>query len=111
MQFQLKHKSKSDQTPVVKVDQINEEKISAEMTEIIKTEMTKDEKQEVTEDAKPEVTTLQSETSAAKRDSTNVTRTFLRPSPSETSFTRSRSLEFPAKPKHSPDCKDNPCKL
>lgn len=36
---------------------------------------------------------------------------FLRASPSETSLTRSRSLNFPPLPKHSPDCKDNPYKF
>lgn len=36
---------------------------------------------------------------------------FLRPSPSETSLTRSRSLNYPPKAKHSPDCKDNPYKF
>lgn len=47
----------------------------------------------------------------AKPDSTN-TNAFLRPSPSETSLlSRSRSLQFPPKPKHSPDCKDNPYNL
>lgn len=47
--------------------------------------------------------------STIKHDNKNTT--FLRPSPSETSLTRSRSLSFPPKPKHSPDCKDNPYKL
>lgn len=32
----------------------------------------------------------------------------LRPSGSELSLTRSRSLEFPSAPRHSPHCKDNP---
>lgn len=49
--------------------------------------------------------------SSVKLDSTNPTHTFLRPSPSETSLTRSRSLQFPSKAKHSPDCKANPYKL
>lgn len=47
--------------------------------------------------------------SRIKHDTMNTT--FLRPSPSETSLTRSQSLSFPPKPKHSPDCKDNPYKL
>lgn len=38
-------------------------------------------------------------------------KSFLRPSPSELSLTRSRSLNFPPLPKHSPDCKDNPFKF
>lgn len=38
-------------------------------------------------------------------------KSFLRPSPSETSLTRSLSLNFPPLPKHSPDCKDNPYKF
>lgn len=38
-------------------------------------------------------------------------KSLLRPSPSETSLTRSRSLVFPPLPKHSPDCKDNPYKF
>lgn len=41
----------------------------------------------------------------------HVNNTFLRPSPSETSLTRSRSLILPTKTKHSPDCKDNPYKF
>lgn len=40
-----------------------------------------------------------------------VNTSFLRPSPSETSLTRSRSLIIPKLPKHSPDCKDNPYKF
>ena len=56
-------------------------------------------------------TTPDSDKSSVKRDSTNSTHSFLRPSPSETSLTRSRSLQFPSKPKHSPDCKANPYNL
>lgn len=89
----MKPKPKDEPAPAVKVEQINEVKTNA------------DEKQ--VDDAKiPE-----SDTQAVKQDSINTARTFLRPSPSETSLTRSRSLEFPTKPKHSPDCKDNPYKL
>lgn len=38
-------------------------------------------------------------------------KSILQPSPSEASLTRSRSLNFPPLPKHSPDCKDNPYKF
>lgn len=48
---------------------------------------------------------------ANEMDDNNPTGTFLRPSPSETSLTRSRSLNYPPKAKHSPDCKDNPYKF
>lgn len=48
---------------------------------------------------------------AIEASDSNAARPLLRPSPSETSLARSRSLEFPTQPKHSPDCKDNPCKL
>lgn len=88
----MKHKTKNEQTPMVQTVQINDMKIN------------KDEKPEV-------IVSAESEIPANKSDSMNVTRTSLRPSPSETSLTRSRSLQFPTKPKHSPDCKDNPCKL
>lgn len=92
IQFQLKHKSKDEPAPVVKVEQINEEQPNV------------DEKLD-------ETTSPESETPVVEHDSISTARTFLRPSPSETSLTRSRSLEFPTKPKHSPDCKDNPYKL
>lgn len=52
---------------------------------------------------------LTSQTSNQSKSGAN--RGFLRPSPSETSFTRTRSLNLPPKVKHSPDCKDNPEKL
>lgn len=48
---------------------------------------------------------------AIQASDSNATCPLLRPSPSETSLARSRSLEFPSQPKHSPDCKDNPYKL
>lgn len=52
---------------------------------------------------------LTSQTSNKSQSHRN--RYLLHPSPSETSFTRTRSLNLPPKIKHSPDCKDNPVKL
>ncbi|XP_031625698.1 FMRFamide receptor [Contarinia nasturtii] len=95
----LKHRSKNEQpAAVIKIDEASEEKpSSAEQSKIII-----EPEQNAAADLNAPV---------AKRDSTISTHSFLRPSPSETSLTRSRSLQFPPKPKHSPDCKDNPYKL
>lgn len=83
----------------MKIDEVQEEKSST-------TEASKDMTEPDVLNATPD-----SDKSTVKRDSNISTHSFLRPSPSETSLTRSRSLQFPPKPKHSIDCKDNPYKL
>lgn len=64
--------------------------------------------------AQAEFTTKSSQTNVHRNNDSQVqstSKSFLGPSPSETSLTRSRSLNFPPLPKHSPDCKDNPYKF
>lgn len=90
----MKHKSKNDQVPVVNTEQVQHEE--------------KPNSTELAEDTT--VPNTDSDTSTNKCDT--IKTTYLRPSPSETSLTRSQSLSFPSKQiKHSPDCKDNPYKL
>lgn len=94
IQFQIKNEAKPEPTPTVIVDQIQDEKSNGE--ENIEVD--------------PPISSESSRSATKLSDSIN-SNPCLRPSPSETSLTRSRSLEFPAQPKHSPDCKDNPYKL
>lgn len=89
----MKNKSKSDQTPVLKVESSPEQKPNSDEKENVK------------------VTIDENAPQNSSHEANSNTTSFLRPSPSETSLTRSRSLNFPAKPKHSPDCKDNPYKF
>lgn len=86
---------KNEPTPTVTVDHIEDEKSNGE---------------EKTESDPPPSPETNQKPVIKLSDSTNSS-PFLRPSPSETSLSRSRSLEFIAQPKHSPDCKDNPYKL
>lgn len=108
VQFQLKNKPKNEPMPTVKIEQINEETptITTTTTEEAATADVKTSTDENIE----AITAPDTNKSIAKSDAKN-SRPLLRPSPSETSLSRSRSLEFPALPKHSPDCKDNPYKL
>lgn len=93
--FQLKNKLKNEPTPTVTVvEQDQDEKLDVNG----KSEMS------------PPTISDSCEQTIEASDPKSI-RPFLRPSPSETSLTRSRSLEFPALPKHAPDCKDNPYKL
>ncbi|XP_055294798.1 neuropeptides capa receptor-like isoform X2 [Sitodiplosis mosellana] len=93
----FKHKSKNEPPPVMKIDEVQDEKPSST--------------EELKGTTEPDEATPDPDKSSVKRDSTISTHSFLRPSPSETSLTRSRSLQFPPKPKHSPECKHNPYKL
>lgn len=106
----MKHKSKSEQSSVPKIDEVQEDKSSA--TEAVEAVETTELPEVNNAIDSTEIPTTKSETPpATKSNIISDSNTFLRPSPSETSLTRSRSLQFPPKPKHSPDCKDNPYKL
>lgn len=100
IQFQLKSKPKNEPTPTVTVEQVQDEKSPEDEKDI------GDEKTEMSPPTLSEACQQ-----AINASDSKTTCPLLRPSPSETSLTRSRSLEFPTQPKHSPDCKDNPYKL
>lgn len=101
IQFQLKSKPKNEPTPTVTVEQVQDDKSPEDDKD--------NDGGEKTEMSPPTLSEVCKQ--AIKASDSNTTGPLLRPSPSETSLTRSRSLEFPTQPKHSPDCKDNPYKL